>query len=340
MNYIYLALGILLFVLVSLDITKTTVSSNGGGSLTNYIARSIWMLFLYATRKNGRSKVLSYVGSAILAAILLTWVFTLWGSMLLMLMADKGAIKNSTTNADASLLEQLYYAGYTLSTLGVGDYIPTTDFWRLVTNITAFAGLASITASITYFIPVLQAVEHQSKLSFYISSMGHTPAQILRNSWNGKDFSSFYENTDAICQMLMQHITHHHSYPIIHYFHNHRIQFSISVGVALLAETYYLLQYGVHPQLNNKLKLIMLKNTLEQYLQLVKSEYIKDAEPDEQPPKPELDELLEAGIPLQPKETIVAAFQKELKGPRTLLTVLIETDGWTWGQVYRDEVEL
>jgi len=340
MSYIYLGLGNLLFILVALDITKTTLSSNGAGSLTNHIARSIWMLFLYAARKNGRSKMLSYVGSAILVTILLTWIITLWGSMMLMLMADSGAIKNSNTNADASLLEQLYYAGYTLSTLGVGDYTATSDLWRLVTNITAFAGLASITASITYFIPVLQAVEHQSKLSFYISSMGHTPNQILRNSWNGKDFSSFYDNTTTICQMLMQHITHHHSYPIIHYFHNNRTQFSVSVGVTLLAETYYLLQHGVHPQLNDKLKLTMLKYTLEQYLQLVKSEYIKDAKPDEQPPMPELDELLEAGIPLQSKETIAATFQNQLKDQRTLLTVLIETDGWTWEQIYRDDIIL
>lgn len=78
------------------------------------------------------------------------------------------------------------------------------NVWRVITSITAFSGLAFITASLTYFVQVLSAVGLQSKLSLYINSMGRSPQQILANSWDEKGFSSFFDNVSDICQMLMQ----------------------------------------------------------------------------------------------------------------------------------------
>lgn len=340
MNYYYLAGGILLFLFTSFDIVKTTLSFNGAGSVTNHLARGIWKLFFYLSGKNGRSNMLPYAGSVILVTVLLTWILMLWGGLLLMLMAETDSVQNSSTKAWATVTEKLYYAGFTLSTLGVGDFNATSDLFRIITSVTAFAGLAFITASITYFIPVLQAVGLQSKLSFYIISMGSTPYQILHNSWNGKDFSSFFGNVTTICQMLMQHIAHHHSYPIIHYFHNNRPQFAISPAVVLLTETYNLLQYAVKPEATDKLKLTMLKHTLDQYLQMVHREFIKDAKPDEQAPMPALKPLQNEGIPLQSEEKIKEIYNQRLKEQRNVLTLLLEEDGWTWQQVYGEEAEL
>ncbi|MDX5438034.1 MAG: potassium channel family protein, partial [Pontibacter sp.] len=237
MNYLYLLLGILLFILTVSDLIKTTFSSNGGGKITNAVSKGVWKLFFTASGKDGRSKLFSYAGPAVLIFILLVWIIGLWSGLFLMLLSDKDSVVNSSTLTATSPLEKLYYAGFTLSTLGIGDYKATTDAWRILTSLAAYSGLAFITASITYFVPVLSAVGLQSTVSLYISGMGKTPQQILLNSWNGKDFSSFFDTVSDLCQMIMQHTMNHNSYPVIHFFHNNQPKLAITPAIVLLDET-------------------------------------------------------------------------------------------------------
>ena len=336
MNYLYFFSGVMLFALTTADILKTTFSSNGGGMVTSLVSRGVWEAFFAASGKRGTSMLLSYAGPAVLVSVLLFWVTGLWSGLFLLLLADPGSVVNSSTLAAADPLEKLYFAGFTLSTLGVGDYIATSDAWRIVTSVAAFSGLAFITASITYFVPVLSAVGLQSKLSLYISSMGKTPQQILINSWNGKDFSSFFDNTSDICQMLMQHTMHHHSYPVIHYFHNNQPELAIAPAIALLDETHQLLLYAVSQDDTrvDKLRMTMLRTALDAYLDLVKGDFLKNISPPGNAPTPDLSQVEDEGIPVHKKEDIGSAFEQGLRERRRLLTSLLEKDGWTWQEVY------
>ena len=335
MNYIYLVSGILLFLLIVIDIIKTTFTSKGGGPVTTILSHSIWRVFFKLSGKKGTSKLLSYAGTAILVTVLLSWVAGLWIGMVLMLVSDPDSVVNSTTRIRADLVEKLYYAGFTLSTLGVGDYNASTNFWRVVTSIAAFSGLAFITASITYFVPVLQAVGLQSKLSLYIHSMGKTPQEILKNSWNGESFSSFSENVSDISQMLMQHIMHHHSYPVIHYFIDNNPKVAISPAVVTLAEIYHLLKYAVPPQAGiDQVKMSILETSIDTYIELIKADFLESSTPNEEAPIPDVQPLRSAGIPLQEEDHLKKALLEEVHERRRLLTLMLETHGWTWKEVY------
>lgn len=332
MSILYLCLGAFLFAITALDIIKTTLSSNGGGKITNLVSRSVWKVFFLAAGRKGKSKLLQYAGPSVLVSILLVWVVGLWLGLFLLLLSDPDAVQKSSTLAPADAWEKLYYAGFTLSTLGVGDYVVTNDFWRIVTGVAAFSGLAFITTSITYFIPVLSAVGVQSKLSLYISSMGKTPQQVLTNSWNGQDLSSFFDTTSDLCQMLLQHTVNHQSYPVIHYFHDNDPEQAITPAVVLLAETHLMLAQTVSPQAGvDQLKMSMLQKALDSYLEMVKGSFLKNASPKEGAPVPDLSELEEKGIPLQHKPL----FSHEVQERRKLLTALLEMDGWTWKEVYQ-----
>lgn len=332
MNILYLCLGAFLFAITALDIIKTTLSSNGGGKITNLVSRAVWRVFFFVAGRKGKSKLLTYAGPAVLVVILLVWVVGLWLGLFLLLLSDPDAVQKSSTLAPADAWEKLYYAGFTLSTLGVGDYVVTNDFWRIVTGVAAFSGLAFITTSITYFIPVLSAVGVQSKLSLYISSMGKTPQQVLTNSWNGQDLSSFFDNTSDLCQMLMQHTVNHQSYPVIHYFHNNKPEQAITTAIVLLAETHLLLAQRVSPQAGvDQLKISMLQKALDSYLEMVKGSFLKNASPKEVAPTPDVAELEGKGIPLQNKPSQRHKVQER----RRLLTALLEMDGWTWQEVYQ-----
>ncbi|MCX2740840.1 potassium channel family protein [Pontibacter anaerobius] len=324
-------MGILLFVLTVMDLIKTTFSSNGGGKITNAVSKGVWKLFFAASGKNGKSGLLSYAGPAVLISVLLVWIIGLWSGLFLMLLSDKNSIVNSSTLAVTTPLEKLYYAGFTLSTLGVGDYKATTDAWRIITSLAAFSGLAFITASITYFVPVLSAVGLQSKLSLYISGMGKTPQQLLLNSWNGKDFSNFFDNVSDLCQMLMQHTMNHHSYPVIHYFHNNQVKLAIAPAIVLLDEAYHLLK---HTTAKDELKMEMLQTSLDTYLETMQESFLKNATAHSNAPTPDLAQLQKQGLLTESTEQVKRVFQQEQKDRRQLLTALLEKDGWSWEQVY------
>ncbi|MDX5345713.1 MAG: potassium channel family protein [Hymenobacteraceae bacterium] len=334
LHIVYLVSGILLFLFIISDIIKTTFTTNGGGPYTNFISRAVWKIFFLLAGKNGRSKILEYAGTAVLIIILLTWVAGLWVGLFLILQSDEGSIVNSDTKLPADALEKLYFAGFTLSTLGVGDFMASNDFWRIVTSIAAFSGLAFITVSITYFVPVLSAVALQAKLSMFISGMGRSPQQILINSWNGKDFSDFFENAPELCQMIYQHTLNHHSYPVIHYFHNNDPKLSITIALVILDETHRILKEDL-AEISDKeaLKMSMLQTALDKYLQMMRKGYINSTS-ENTGPTPDLQQLRNKGIPVNINQEKKAELDQKIQKRRKLLSTTLEKDGWSWEEIF------
>ncbi len=335
MHIFYFTFGTLIFFLIIADIIKTTFSSNGGGKLTSLVSKGVWNVFFAAAGKNGNAKLLEYAGPAVMISILLVWVLGLWSGLFIVLLSDVDSVVNSSTKASTDAWQKLYYAGFTLSTLGVGDFIPATNFWRIVTNIAAYSGLVFITTSITYFVPVLSAVGLKSKLSLYISGMGKTPQQVLEKAWNGKDFSSFFDTVSDLCQMLMQHTMNHHSYPVIHYFHNNQPNLAISPAIALLDEVNQLLTRAVKDDIAlDGLKMNMLQTALDEHLEMLQRSHLKGGEP--QKTAPALTQLIpEQHAFFKTSETLDNSTDHSLQERRKVLTIMLEEDGWSWADVYK-----
>ncbi|MEL7559181.1 potassium channel family protein [Stutzerimonas chloritidismutans] len=267
-----------------------------------------------------------------LLLVLLTWIACLWLSLFLMLASDPASVIDGTTKAAADLWETFYYAGFTLSTLGVGDFAASNDAWRVLTSAAAFCGLTFITAAITYIVPVLSAVSLQNQLSLLISSMGRTPQEIMVNSWNGSDFSRFYDNASDIRQMLVEHTLNHHAYPVIRCFHNKQAEKNVIPAVVSLSELLQLLE-GVEDVPHDTLKHKMLVSALDQHLEMQRSNYLGQVNSHVQPPIIDLAALSDAGIPLK------SNVSQMLNAPerRRLLGALLEADGWGWHHIYRPD---
>lgn len=335
MSILYLSTGLLLYAGTLADLIKTTFSSTGGGRVTNSLAKAVWHSFFVISGRQGRSRLLPYAGPTILVVILGAWILGLWLSFFFVLLSDPLSIRHGATGAPADGLEKLYYAAFTLSTLGTGDFVPTSNIWRIATGLAAFSGLAFITASITYFGPVLSAIGHQSRLALYIRSMGATPQQILAHSWNGQDLSRFSERIPDICQMLFQHTLNHHSYPVIHYFHNSKPEFAIAPSIAMLNEVFFMLKVGVSEEVaTDKLRLSMLETALTQYLEVLKGNFITSDYSDDDGPQPDFALLKKEGIPLRNAQERDTALSIQETDHRRRMTSLLKNDGWTWMDVY------
>lgn len=274
---------------------------------------------------------MSHAGYILLTYIVLIWVFLLWISFALILISQPGSVVNSSTKIPADLLEIIYYSGYTLSTLGMGDFIAPGNGGRILTSIYSFTGLILLTMSVTYFIPVLSAVIEQRKLGIKLSVLGSSPEKIILNFWDGKSFQSFTTKVDEISGSIIKYSQHNRAYPVIHYFHNHKEKNAIILQLARLYEAYLIVLFN----LNEKVKprpgdLRPLEIAFENYFEVLK-EVTHINTDNETPEYSSIQNLKELGLIDHSKESQWLANKYEHK--RKIFLTLVKQDGWTWNQV-------
>lgn len=326
---IYLVIGVILYVSIVLDIIQTTLSMQGGGWLTSRFSHLFWKLFLAVSGRNGKSKILVHAGYILLISIVLTWVVFLWASLVLILYSHPGAIVDSTTKIPATFGQISYYSGYTLSTLGMGDYIASGDIWRMITSLYSFTGLILLTMSVTYFIPVLSAIIDQRKLGISLSTLGSSPQEILIRSWNGENFNPLINKIDDISDSIIKYSQQHRAYPVIHYFHNNKQENAIILQLARLYEALLIISGKVKTEIQPENENIHpLFVAYENYFEVITAvTHIGVDQSD--PMASEIDMLMEKEL----ISTHENEFSEKVSRNRKLFKTLVQQDGWNWSQV-------
>ncbi|WP_142785850.1 potassium channel family protein [Changchengzhania lutea] len=331
MNYILLSLGVLIYIAIIADIIMTTLTVKGGGWLTGKISHWVWKLFLRISGNNGESTLLAHVGYLLLVLIAMIWVVMFNLSFILLLASDVDSVINSTTNLHVNLWEKIYYSGFVISTLGIGDFIASSNLWRSITILYSFTGLIFITMSITYFIPVLTAVIKKRKLGISLSSLGNTPQDIVLNALDADNSDYFKFQLLSLSDALVEHSQNHRAYPVIHYFHNNKKDNTIILQIARLNEAIHILRmYVKKDRRPNKRQLTTMESALNNYVEVVMEvsgatfkKYNFD--------KMELNELKAIGVV---QENVEKEEQDEMiQKRRTVLRTLVKEDGWDWADV-------
>ncbi|WP_310586200.1 potassium channel family protein [Telluribacter humicola] len=269
--------------------------------------------------------------------IILLWVICLWASFFMLLLSQPDSIISSSTKLPADLWQKLYYAGFTISTLGVGDYISSNNWWRILTDVYAFTGLVLITMSITYFVPVLSGVILQRNLGIFLCSLGQTPQQVVLNSWDGKSFHRLTTQVSSLSNMLIMHSQNHKAYPIIHYFHTRKARHAIIIRLTVLYEALLILQYFIKEEIrpsNNDLS--SLVEAMENYLEVIE-EVSSVKKEGAAPDAPKINELQKAGFVDTHKVSV--PHEDNIQKNRIVLKNLLVQDGWSWQDIYEPTVK-
>ncbi|MBX0331846.1 potassium channel family protein [Pontibacter sp. HSC-14F20] len=336
MQILYALAGIAIILFVMRDLITTTLSFEGGGRLTNFVSETIWHLCLKLAGYDGKKKMLERVGHMLLVLIILSWVAGMWLGSFLLLLSDPASILNSNTDQIATAWEKLYFAGYTLSTMGNGDYKPGSYVWDIVANLLAFSGLAFITISITYIMPVLSAVILQVKLSVFLNSLGNSPQQVLLNSWNGENFDRLLKHDADLADMITQHSQNHKAYPIIHYFHSVEQRQSVILNLTIFDEAINFLKFGVQDEARpSDADLLTIRGAQDYYLYVLERHHKNEEQEPYSFPEINWDALIEAGIPLKTDRLNEFNSTETYKKRRETLTYLLYQDGWQWKAIYR-----
>lgn len=180
MELFYLLFGISLVALAIIDFIWTTLWVDGGaGPLTNRLSSAYWTL--HKTISNGRPKLLSLGGPFVLILTLSMWIFLLWTGWTL-IFASTSDIVDTKDGGPMSWIENAYYAGYLIFTLGNGEFAPDDGIWQIIAILATGTGMLFITFGVTYLLQVLSAVTDKRSLASSISGIALDPAAFVNRA--------------------------------------------------------------------------------------------------------------------------------------------------------------
>lgn len=338
MNYFLLILGLIITTLAVLDLIYTVLSPSGTGMISGRFTRYAWRLLLFLNGSDGKSRGLTYAGAFILFALILLWVFLIWIGNTLTFYADPESLYNPSRQVYVTdFADTMYYTGYVLSSMGNGDYTPMSTVWKLYVGFISYTGVIYMSLSISFLIPVVEAVTMKRKLAISIAVLGNNPSHIIERNSTYHDVTSLvdklYDFREDIIKMGENHLT----YPIIHYFHSTHKYESLQIYLVALDETLTCLLYSLKDlDDSNKRKLEELRQTLTFYLSTLDHAFIDPK--DDEPEIPEMNRHREKLVILEPEE-IRQAFHN-LGDRRKLLLAYLQNDGWQWADMEKNSEEI
>ena len=329
MDALLLLLGILVICAVFVDALWTTVAAAGGGPLTTRLARGLWSAALRLHRRSGSHRLLAVTGPVILVSVIALWIALLWAGYLLVFSAGEAAVASASTGVPATFWERIYFTGYTISTLGLGDFVPQGDVWRVITALASLSGLFLVTLSITYLVPVLSAVAAKRQIAALVADVGMAPAAILERAWDEDGAFALGDPLTQLAPMIELHAQRHLAYPVLHFFHSRHARTSVAPRLAALDEALL----AIAAQARRKERSMPLpahaaRQAIGGVLKTLDTAFIRKSEA-----APPLGANCDDGGVLHK-----AAADSEAR--RRLLLAFVRDDGWAWEDVIDPDGEM
>lgn len=327
MSTLYLILGVLLLLVVIIDLLWTTLWVEGGaGPLTSRLMAGTWKLVRRAGARN--SRLLTVSGPLILILSLAIWIAFLWAGWTLLFASAENVLIDTVDARQISWSELIYYTGYTIFTLGNGDFIPQGSLWQIATTLATANGMLFITLSVTYVLSVLGAVTQKRSFATSVNGLGTQGTEILKLGWDGDAFRGLEMPLNTVATQLNTLTANHKAYPILHYFYSGQPAQAPTTSIAVLDEALTLLRFGVAEQNRpNKILIKLVRSSVQSYLEIVGSAYIEPA--NHSPPPPDIAPLRDLDIPTVSDEEFARSITELDERRRTLLG-LIESDERQW----------
>ena len=330
-------LGLCLLGYVLVELLWTTFLE-GGAPLTTHLCQTAGKMVLAAHRHGKRKRrIIAMGGLFAVISTVVVWTAFIWAGWALVFCSSQRALVFSATGEPASTVARIYFAGYTIFTLGLGDYRPEGGLWQIATSVAAGSGFLLFGLAVAYLVPVTSAATQKRQLAVCIWSLGKTPDDIILRAWNGMDTTALGPHLVSLTAMLALLGESHLTYPVLHYFHSSKRASSVAARTATLDEALTVLECGMQQGCSLDLpSLGAAREAISQFLLTLKPALIEPAK--EVPPAPSLRPLRDAGVPVVEDHLFEAAVTG-LAARRKLLLALVHNEGWTWDEVWPRQPE-
>lgn len=239
-NYlVFIPLVLVLFVLY--DAYVTVLSHRGAGPLTQWWTERFWRIVLWSKYTLKLDFPIERAGPFILGLIIAVWYLLLYFSWFAMFWLGAESLTNSK-DALIDPLDVMYYIGTTFSTLGTGDYVPNGFPWTLLSSFGALIMTLLTTASISYILPIVNAVVARRVLIVAIHSLGSTTEEIIQSGWGPVAPGSMDEKVMGVVDGLLSESFKTQVYPVLSYFYFKGSHGSLNAAVLKLFDAVAFMQ--------------------------------------------------------------------------------------------------
>lgn len=320
--------GVALIALVVYDAISTTlVASSAAGPLTARVGGGVWWL----ARRLGagpHSRTVTAAGPTILLMTIVAWMSMLWVGWWLVFSADVDAVVATASGRPADAWDRVYFAGYTVFTLGVGDFRPSGRVWQFATGLSVANGLAMVTLAITYSIPVVTAVTERRQQAATMTGLGSSAQELLVSAWDGSSLrfldAPLMNFADDINRTAQRHLT----YPILHFFHSPDRTDEFAMSVTALDEALTITLTAIPEAARpHSAAVKTARAAIGRLLGILEASFHDAAE--QVPPAPDLTPLRAAGIPVV-DDAVFHGRLGEHDERRRMLLGFATNSGWPW----------
>lgn len=164
--------GVALIAAVLMDMGLTVLHPTIRGPVSHRVTRLVWRLARAVARASGRRVVLEFAGPLVIVSLLATWIVGLWLGFGLVLVPSIAHFSSSVRLGHSGLLAALYASATDLTTLGIGDLLPGSAGARVVVSAEAMAGVATVSAAISYVLSVYPLATQTRAYALLLSDLG------------------------------------------------------------------------------------------------------------------------------------------------------------------------
>ena len=323
--------GAVLVGAVTLDVFFTVLfPASRHGPIRKPLGKVIWHSFRFVAgllQGQRRRNVLSYSGPTVVTATIAIWfALMVWGWAMIYKPALGTAILASSGLTDTSWSAALYFSGFTATTLGVGDLVPATAPYRLMTVVEAAGGFAFFSMAITYFLSVYSNLPKRNAFALglhHLTGKTDDAAELLARLADGEDLSEARQHLSSKADFLRQTAQAHRFYPVLRYFHYREAHLSLARVLLTALDTATLIRSALDPERYQRLlESLELEELFDAAVALME-ELVPGA--GSAPPSPELarawraryhgavERLAEAGLAVCPHADVGADAYVELR---------------------------
>ena len=327
-------LGLSVVAIIAVEMVAT-ITMTGGGPVAMGVT---WLASRFVRRNGGLERPLPQLGMVTILCTVAAWFLVLWLGWLVVFTSSPQAVLEGSTGDPAPFWSRVYFSGYTLSTLGIGDYQPGTQFYQVLT---AFASLSSfflITLIISFFVPMVQGEMQRRRLALYLHHLGDTPERLLRRIWREEDKTVPILSTLAPMLVTLEHT--HRRYPALHFSGAKEPAYALALAVTMLDEVLTTLETTDNIQQDEHFT--VSRQAVAGFVSSLEEVFVEFTH--ETPPLPNLslvnqfvDNLVDKSVDNRSEEV-----EKRLEGfaeRRSRLHTTLRYAGWTWADVGEENRE-
>lgn len=315
--------GALILLLAVADALLTTVrAGRAAGPVTKRLAELLWR---FALRLKPGLGPPPGTGPVITFAVVAMWLLLFLGGWYLIFSASPASVVD-TDGRPADPWARLYFTAYTISTLGIGDYVPSGAVWQVLTGFAAITAFGLATLVITYVASLNSAVAAKRQFARHVSGLGTSPADILQSSWTGNDFRLLEDKLLSLTGDIHGLVEAQLTYPLLHYFTTRQLTAADWPAIATLNELVLLLDHYVDRTYRPApLALDPLRRAIESYLDILPRKPVETS-CTKDPALPDTTALGDAGI----KITSPSSPSDDDLRRRSRLRAVLSRQGWPW----------